>query len=60
MPSSDRFHELFHQGSGTVHVEVERLVDKLTPISRVYTSIVLSSPVPHRMILPIEESTEDI
>lgn len=40
--------------------EVERLVDKLTPISRVYTSIVLSSPVPHRIILPIEETLEDV
>ncbi|MDR6227358.1 Lrp/AsnC family transcriptional regulator [Desmospora profundinema] len=33
--------------------ELEKLVDKLTPISRVYTSVVLSSPITSRTLLPL-------
>ncbi|MBH8599258.1 MULTISPECIES: Lrp/AsnC family transcriptional regulator [unclassified Thermoactinomyces] len=35
--------------------ELEQLVDKFTPISRFCTSVVLSSPVTGRIILPPED-----
>ncbi|MFC4076088.1 Lrp/AsnC family transcriptional regulator [Salinithrix halophila] len=38
--------------------ELERLVDQLIPISRVYTSVVLSSPVSYRILLPLEGKEE--
>ncbi|MBH8608752.1 Lrp/AsnC family transcriptional regulator [Thermoactinomyces sp. CICC 10521] len=39
--------------------ELEQLVDKFIPISRVYTSVVLSSPVTYRIMLPLEDDVEN-